>query len=100
MQLAKLLRRPSPSAMLSEMRPSELGLWTALWVTDPWDENRDDLRAGVISAVIANVNRDPSKHPGGFRPVEFMPYAIVDQETRDRDLSRRLRAALSARRVS
>lgn len=86
----------SPTVMLGALRPSELGLWAALWAVDPWDEQRADLRAGVVASVLANVNRDSKRRGTPFRPVDFMPYRQMDDDERQRDLSRRLRSALSA----
>ena len=39
---------------------------------EPFGEKIDDLRAGIISSVIANVNRDPEKKPEPFSPSDFM----------------------------
>lgn len=33
----------------------------------------EDARVGRICAVIANVNRDPKKHPRAYQPRDFMP---------------------------
>jgi hypothetical protein len=45
--------------------------WLEYWRQEPWGEERADHRAGVISAVIANVNR--GKNSPMFRPADFMP---------------------------
>ena len=47
--------------------------WIAYDRIDPWDENRADLRAGIIASVIANVNR--GKKTKAFTPRDFMPWA-------------------------
>lgn len=81
--------------MLAGLRPSELGMWWALWRRDPWGEQRDDLRTGIVASLIANVNRDPKRRSAPFKPEEFMPYfERPDQEEASQDLSRRIRAAL------
>jgi hypothetical protein len=45
--------------------------WLEYWRLEPFGEERADHRAGIISAVIANVNR--GKHSPAFRPADFMP---------------------------
>lgn len=83
--------------MLRELSPSELGLWTALWLVNPWGEQRADLRAAIGTAVLANVNRDPAKQAEPFKARDFMPYADRAQvETADaRELEARIVAALA-----
>ena len=44
----------------------------ALYKIDPWGEGRADLRAGIISSTLANVNRGPKSQP--LSPIDFMPY--------------------------
>lgn len=39
---------------------------------EPFGEDRADLRAGIISSTIANVNRDPKKSQP-FAAKDFMP---------------------------
>ena len=34
---------------------------------------RGDLRAGIIAATFANVNRDKKKKPTPFKATDFMP---------------------------
>jgi len=40
---------------------------------EPFGEERADVRAGIIAAVIANANRDRKKRPEPFTPADFMP---------------------------
>ena len=58
--------------------------WIAYDRVDPWDEARADLRAGIVAATIANVNR--SKKTRAFKPEDFMPYTKMERE-RQRVLS-------------
>jgi len=37
------------------------------------DQEREDYRAGLICAVIANAHRDPKKRRKAFKPKDFMP---------------------------
>jgi hypothetical protein len=41
---------------------------------EPFGEERADVRAGIIAAVIANANRDRKKRPDPFTPADFMPF--------------------------
>lgn len=68
--------------MLAEMAPHHLGEWLAYHRIDPWGEYRADLRMGIHASVLANVNRDASKKPEPFRPVDFMPNfdPVADQQ--------------------
>lgn len=34
---------------------------------------RDDIRAGIIASIIANVNRDTKKKVKPFSPLDFVP---------------------------
>lgn len=86
----------SPTAMLGRLRPSELGLWAALWAIDPWGEDRADLRSGMISSVLANVNRNPKRRSEPFLPMDFMPYRQAEEADRKTALSRKARAVLMA----
>lgn len=42
----------------------------AYYSLEPFGEERADLRAGIISSTIANVNRGKHKP---FKPTDFMP---------------------------
>jgi hypothetical protein len=54
------------------MSSRELTEWMAFEQIDgPVGSQREDLRAGVVAATIANCHR--SKGPA-FKPTDFMPY--------------------------
>lgn len=78
------------------MRPSTLRRWLALYAIDPWDENRADLRAGVIAAAGMEAQGAKKLDGSRFVPSDFTPYAAaqVDPEQEQAALSARLRAAL------
>lgn len=82
--------------MLREIPLSEMGTWAALWRIDPWDQERADLRTGIVASIIANVHRDSKRKVSPFEPRDFMPYVLQDEQAKQADLSRRLRAALNA----
>lgn len=39
---------------------------------EPFGEEVASWRAGIIAAVLANVNRNPKKRPQPFQPADFM----------------------------
>lgn len=61
--------------MLAELRPSELGLWAALYSIDPWGEQRADLRAAIGTSVLAESNRNPKVRAEPYTSEDFMPYS-------------------------
>jgi hypothetical protein len=57
--------------MYRDMTREDLAEWEALYVIDPWGEQRADLRAGIVaSCVCATV----PKHGPVPSPGELMPY--------------------------
>jgi len=63
----------SVNEMLTRIDSHELTEWMAYYTVEPFGENRADLRAGIISSTIANINR--SKDRPAYKPLDFMPYA-------------------------
>ena len=55
--------------LLDDLDAAELREWIAYHDLDPWTEDRADLRAGVVAAVIANTHTKK----GRFKPSDFMP---------------------------
>jgi hypothetical protein len=62
------------SELLARISSQELTEWMAYYELDPFGSERDDLRSGIVSAVIANVHRDPKKRSKPFEAADFMPY--------------------------
>ena len=60
-------------ALLSEMSWAQFYGWTIYSSLEPFGSKREDLRAGVVASVIANVNRDSQKRAKPFQPFEFFP---------------------------
>jgi hypothetical protein len=58
--------------MLAQITSKQLTEWMAFYQIEPFGEERDDLRSGIVASVIANVNRGKNRKP--FKPEEFMPY--------------------------
>ena len=60
--------------MLSQMPSRLLTEWVAYDQIDPIGLERGDLQAGIIAAVVAEVNRDRKRRSRPFHPVDFMPF--------------------------
>jgi hypothetical protein len=58
--------------MLEEINIVELYEWMGYAALEPFDEQRADLRAAIITATIANTARDRKKRPKPFAPKDFM----------------------------
>jgi hypothetical protein len=74
--------------LLSRTSSHELAEWMAYYQLEPFGEERGDLRSGIISSVIANVNR--GKGTAAYTPRDFMPF-IEKQEKEEEDLEAILR---------
>ncbi|MGO4304190.1 hypothetical protein AB4Z41_10975 [Cupriavidus sp. RAF12] len=46
----------------------------AFYGLEPWGSHYDDLRAGVVASMLANVNRDPKKRADPFGSLDFIPW--------------------------
>lgn len=70
--------------------------WMAYSRLEPWGEERDDLRMGIMAATVANVNRGKDKKP--YKPQDFMPsFEPVSDEERAAALLAKARKALGGR---
>jgi hypothetical protein len=80
MRLCALLGIHSRRALKQLLTHRDYLDWLALYREDPWDQDRSDLRAGVIaSAALA-----PYSKPGRqSRPVDFMLYAKTRRKEMD-----------------
>jgi flagellar basal body rod protein FlgC len=52
----------------------------AYYQLEPFGEERDDLRAGIVASTIANANRNPKKRARPFQAKEFMPRFDEERE--------------------
>lgn len=48
--------------------------WQQYFGMEPFGEERGDLRIAMLTALTANINRDPKKGKA-FEPIDFMPFA-------------------------
>lgn len=70
-RVAKELGYFDVDAMLANAPASMLVQWVAYFGLEPFGEERADLRAGIVSSVVANCNR--AKGGKAFEPKDFMP---------------------------
>jgi hypothetical protein len=83
--------------MLAEMTSLQFAEWMAYSRLEPWGEEREDLRAGIVASTIANVNLRKGKKP--FKPQDFMPsFEPVSEEEQAARLLAKMRMALGGRR--
>jgi hypothetical protein len=68
--------------LLGEMDSREISEWMAYESVEPFGPWRDDVRAGVVAATVANVNRAKGAKP--YMPtdfvLEFAPRKKVDEQ--------------------
>lgn len=86
------------------MTAEELRAWIAFDAVEPIGERRGDLRLGILTALTANVHRDPKAPP--FRPLDFIPWdpshadeAVRRERARDAEFQARARVFLDAYRA-
>jgi hypothetical protein len=59
--------------LLETLSARELGDWAAFYALEPWGSEAAFLRTGIVTALIANTNRDSKRKPEPFVPADFMP---------------------------
>lgn len=79
-----------------EIDSDEFGRWLAYGEIEPFGPLRDDLRAGMVAAIIANVNRDPRRRPEPFTPATFFDSLAALEPEPDLPDDERLEAKLLA----
>lgn len=83
--------------MLSEISSAQFAEWLAYSRLEPWGEDRDDLRMGIMASVIANSNRGKGKKP--YKPQDFMPdFEPRDEAATIARIRENLRKSLGGRR--
>ena len=82
----------SVSRAQKEIDSREFAEWLAFDRVEPQGEFRADLRAGIIAAVIANVNR--GRGTPAFKPADFMPDFDQPAQPDSEAVGAKLRAAL------
>lgn len=79
------------SEMTHRMSAAEFEEWRAYDRIEPFGPERGDLRAGIVAATVANVNRGKGQKP--FSPTDFMP----DFRPAQQRAAAKLKSALKAR---
>jgi hypothetical protein len=59
--------------LLETLSATELADWAAFYAIEPWGSEAAFLRTGIVTALIANTNRDSKRKPEPFVPSDFMP---------------------------
>lgn len=66
---------------MREIDSAEFAEWMAYSYYEPFGPEREDQRAGMIAALIANVNRDPKHRAEPYDVEDFFPrYDTVIEE--------------------
>ena len=65
--------------MLARISSRELTEWGVFYGLEPFGEHRADLRAGVVAATVANVNRDKKQKP--YKPEQFLLFREKPKQT-------------------
>lgn len=68
---------------IGQMSQVEFLAWWEYYQIEPWGSHFDDLRAGQVAAVVANVHRDSKRKPTPFGPLDYAPWnnaAIVSKQ--------------------
>lgn len=58
---------------MQRMTWSQFVSWQHYFQLEPFGEERADYRAGIVASMIANANRDTTRHPDSYQPTDFMP---------------------------
>jgi hypothetical protein len=61
-------------ALLARMPVPLLVEWMAYYSLEPFGPSMDDLRAGVLASLTANIHRDEKKQRNPFEPGDFFPW--------------------------
>lgn len=61
-RLALRLGRANVDAMLREMSAEQLREWMVFSELEPYGEDREDKRIGIVARILANAYRDSKQH--------------------------------------
>lgn len=57
--------------------------WMDYYQVEPFGEERADLRIATLTALTANINRDPDEHPDAYSPIDFAPFLLPIEQTQE-----------------
>lgn len=76
-----------------EVDSAEFAEWMAYSMHEPFGPEREDQRAGVVAALIANVNRDSKRRSEPYDVEDFFPrWGAEPEEAEKPDLQSKLMA--------
>lgn len=52
----------------------------AFYALEPWGDERENFRAGLVAAAVYNRHRDGKKERKPYRPEDFMPRLVEKAE--------------------
>lgn len=87
--------------MLRSHSSRELSELMAYDRLEPFGEGRTNLAIAGLSAITANVNRNPKRQAEPFKPEEFVPYHTPYEPPaadKKKALARKLKAHLKSRK--
>jgi hypothetical protein len=91
------MHRPDVDGMLAEMSSRDLAEWMAYSRIEPWGEERDDLRIGILASMIANMFREKGKK--AYEPQDFiLNFEPEDEEAKVQKMIESLRHTLGGKR--
>jgi len=80
-RLALALGQPDPYAMADAMPARVFNHWRHYYLIEPFGQWRDNYHAGLISAILANVNRSSKSEPVTHNDFMFMdPESAAEHE--------------------
>lgn len=65
--------------LLGRISSRELSEWMVYYMLEPFGAERDNLHAGLVAAMVHNVNRDP-KRGKAADPADFMLEFGLEEE--------------------
>lgn len=74
--------------MLSRMSSRELTEWMAYESIEPFAAERNDQDIAMLTALIANTNRDPKKRSKPFELADFLLFKEAREEDADAKAAR------------
>jgi hypothetical protein len=83
--------------MLGEISSHAYAEWMAYSRIEPWGEEREDLRIGILASMIANMFREKGKK--AYQPQDFiLNFEPEDEEAKVQKMIESLRHSLGRKR--
>lgn len=78
LQLGKSVRQCQ-----AEIDSAEFTEWMAYYQLEPFGETVADIRHGIATSLLANINRDEKTKPQPFIPDDFIPWNSENDDRGD-----------------